>query len=37
MWVRRLKMIYNYDAKGNFETKLAGGAYIKITTEISGE
>lgn len=30
-------MIYNYDAKGNFEAKLAGGAYIKITTEIRGE
>ena len=30
-------MICNYDAKGNFEAKLAGGAYIKITTEIKGE
>ena len=28
---------YNYDAKGNFEAKLAGGAYIKVTTEIRGE
>lgn len=28
---------YNYDAKGNFEAKLAGGAHIKITTEIRGE